>query len=115
MMPPPIQLARAVISRVKVMSHLDIAETRLPQDGRIELNIAGNPDTANPQFQAGAIDKVGKTTAEMTLANLKLSYDFADYTLVSVSSWYQGEYFSRHACGGSVSSGRLGYRASKID
>ena len=43
MMPPPIQLARAVISRVKVMSHLDIAETRLPQDGRIELNIAGNP------------------------------------------------------------------------
>ena len=43
MMPPPIQLARAVISRVKVMSDLDIAETRLPQDGRIELNIAANP------------------------------------------------------------------------
>lgn len=43
MMPPPIQLARAVISRVKVMSNLDIAETRLPQDGRIELNIGGNP------------------------------------------------------------------------
>jgi type IV pilus assembly protein PilB len=43
MMPPPIQLARAVISRVKVMSSLDIAETRLPQDGRIELNVGGNP------------------------------------------------------------------------
>lgn len=43
MMPPPIQLARAVISRVKVMSNLDIAETRLPQDGRIELNIGGRP------------------------------------------------------------------------
>ncbi len=43
MMPPPIQLARALISRVKVMSNLDIAETRLPQDGRIELNIGGNP------------------------------------------------------------------------
>ena len=43
MMPPPIQLARAVISRVKVMSSLDIAETRLPQDGRIELNISGRP------------------------------------------------------------------------
>ncbi|MFN0059061.1 MAG: type II secretion system ATPase GspE [Planctomycetota bacterium] len=41
--PPPIQLARAVISRVKVMANLDIAETRLPQDGRIELNIGGNP------------------------------------------------------------------------
>ncbi|MCI0651615.1 MAG: type II secretion system ATPase GspE [Planctomycetes bacterium] len=43
MMPPPVQLARAVISRVKVMSNLDIAETRLPQDGRIELNIGGKP------------------------------------------------------------------------
>ncbi|HIN81025.1 MAG TPA: pilus assembly protein PilB [Planctomycetes bacterium] len=43
MMPPPIQLARAVISRVKVMANLDIAETRLPQDGRIELNIGGRP------------------------------------------------------------------------
>jgi len=43
MMPPPLQLARAVISRIKVMSNLDIAETRLPQDGRIELNIAGRP------------------------------------------------------------------------
>jgi type IV pilus assembly protein PilB len=32
-----------VISRVKVMANLDIAETRLPQDGRIELNIGGNP------------------------------------------------------------------------
>ncbi len=43
MMPPPIHLAKAVISRVKVMANLDIAETRLPQDGRIELNVGGNP------------------------------------------------------------------------
>ncbi|MBN1442757.1 MAG: Flp pilus assembly complex ATPase component TadA [Planctomycetes bacterium] len=43
MMPPPPHLARALISRVKVMSNLDIAETRLPQDGRIELNVGGNP------------------------------------------------------------------------
>ena len=43
MMPPPLHLARALISRVKVMSNLDIAETRLPQDGRIELNVGGNP------------------------------------------------------------------------
>jgi type IV pilus assembly protein PilB len=38
---PPQHLAPALISRVKVMSGLDIAETRLPQDGRIELNIGG--------------------------------------------------------------------------
>jgi len=41
--PPPKHLAEPLISRVKVMSNLDIAETRLPQDGRIELRIAGRP------------------------------------------------------------------------
>jgi type IV pilus assembly protein PilB len=38
---PPVHLAPALISRVKVMSGLDIAETRLPQDGRIEITIGG--------------------------------------------------------------------------
>src|SRR5260370_2044053 len=33
----------AIPSRIKVMSNLDIAERRLPQDGRIELNVGGNP------------------------------------------------------------------------
>ena len=42
MVPPPRHLANAVVSRVKVMSDLDIAERRLPQDGRIELNVGGN-------------------------------------------------------------------------
>ncbi len=43
MMPPPRHLALAITSRIKVMANLDIAETRLPQDGRIELNMGGNP------------------------------------------------------------------------
>jgi type IV pilus assembly protein PilB len=43
MVPPPRHLANAIISRIKVMSELDIAERRLPQDGRIELNVGGNP------------------------------------------------------------------------
>jgi type IV pilus assembly protein PilB len=38
---PPRELAAPLISRVKVISKLDIAETRLPQDGRIELTIGG--------------------------------------------------------------------------
>jgi type IV pilus assembly protein PilB len=42
MVPPPRHLAMAISSRIKVMSNLDIAERRLPQDGRIELNIGGN-------------------------------------------------------------------------
>ena len=36
-------LAAVVVSRIKVMSKLDIAEKRLPQDGRISLRIAGRP------------------------------------------------------------------------
>jgi len=43
MIPPPRHLAPAIISRVKVMSNLDIAEHRLPQDGRIELMVQGAP------------------------------------------------------------------------
>ena len=42
MVPPPRHLAMAIASRIKVMSNLDIAERRMPQDGRIELNLGGN-------------------------------------------------------------------------
>jgi type IV pilus assembly protein PilB len=41
MSPPPRHLALPVISRVKVMASMNIAERRLPQDGRIQKNIAG--------------------------------------------------------------------------
>jgi general secretion pathway protein E len=42
--PPNIRLLQAsVISRLKVMAHLDIAERRLPQDGRINLELLGQP------------------------------------------------------------------------
>src|SRR5258708_12973670 len=40
-MSPPRKLAPAVISRVKIMANLDIAERRLPQDGRIRLRVQG--------------------------------------------------------------------------
>jgi general secretion pathway protein E len=38
---PPARLAPAIISRIKIMSKLDIAERRLPQDGRIKLAVRG--------------------------------------------------------------------------
>lgn len=38
---PPRRLSGAVISRIKIMASLDIAERRLPQDGRIKLRILG--------------------------------------------------------------------------
>jgi type IV pilus assembly protein PilB len=43
MQPPPKALAMAIVSRVKVMAKLDIAERRLPQDGRIELTLNNAP------------------------------------------------------------------------
>jgi type IV pilus assembly protein PilB len=43
MIPPPRHLAMPIVSRIKVMSNLDIAEHRLPQDGRIELMVGGQP------------------------------------------------------------------------
>ena len=43
MIPPPKHIAAALSSRIKVMASLDIAERRLPQDGRISLSVQGNP------------------------------------------------------------------------
>jgi len=43
MVPPPKHIAVAISSRLKVMAELDIAERRLPQDGRIALVVGGNP------------------------------------------------------------------------
>ncbi len=43
MAPPPLTLAIPVISRIKVLSELNIAERRVPQDGRIKITIEGSP------------------------------------------------------------------------
>src|SRR5258708_5789305 len=43
MVPPPRHLAFAITTRIKVMANLDIAERRMPQDGRIELTLDGHP------------------------------------------------------------------------
>lgn len=43
MPPPPLTLASAIISRIKILSNLDIAERRIPQDGRIQKRYAGRP------------------------------------------------------------------------
>jgi len=43
-MRPPLKLRNAITSRLKIMASLDIAERRLPQDGRIKLKIGGNKE-----------------------------------------------------------------------
>ena len=43
MQAPPRELARPIISRVKILSGLNISETRIPQDGRIQTKFGGKP------------------------------------------------------------------------
>jgi len=43
-MKPPIRLKNALVSRLKIMARLDIAERRLPQDGRIKLRVQGGKE-----------------------------------------------------------------------
>ena len=43
-MKPPMKLKNAIVSRIKIMSNLDIAERRLPQDGRIKLKLSKNKE-----------------------------------------------------------------------
>jgi general secretion pathway protein E len=40
--PPPADMARAIVSRVKILAGLNIAERRLPQDGRARVNVRGH-------------------------------------------------------------------------
>jgi len=44
MMKPPYKLKNAITSRIKIMAELDIAERRLPQDGRIKIKLGGGKD-----------------------------------------------------------------------
>ncbi len=49
---PPARLAAAIISRIKIMARLDIAERRLPQDGRIRWPCAARTSiSASPRFR----------------------------------------------------------------
>ncbi len=58
-MRPARSLAPLIVSRVKVMAELDIAEKRLPQDGRISLRVAGRPvDVRVSTLPAGRGERV---------------------------------------------------------
>jgi type IV pilus assembly protein PilB len=73
MAPPPKHLALPVISRIKVMSNLNIAERRLPQDGRIQLSLAGRQvdlrvSTLPTQYGESVVLRV----LDRTVVNLEL-------------------------------------------
>ncbi|MBC7931626.1 MAG: Flp pilus assembly complex ATPase component TadA, partial [Rubrivivax sp.] len=50
-MHPPLRLRDALISRIKIMSKLDIAEKRLPQDGRIKIKLKAHGPAAGRSHQ----------------------------------------------------------------
>ncbi|MBI4025252.1 MAG: Flp pilus assembly complex ATPase component TadA [Verrucomicrobia bacterium] len=90
MSPPPKQMALAVISRIKVMSNLNIAERRTPQDGRILLNIAGRPvdlrvSTLPTQHGESVVLRVlDRSVVSLELDNLgmpKRIYDYVCHTI----------------------------------
>jgi len=81
MAPPPKNLAPAVIARVKVMSSLNIAERRVPQDGRIKTTISGRAidlrvSTLPTQFGESVVLRIlDKTVVNLDLANLSMQPD----------------------------------------
>ena len=76
---PQKGIANAVVSRIKVMARLDIAEKRLPQDGRIGLRIAGAPvDVRVSTIPAGYGERVvlrllDKRAGKLDLAQLGMA------------------------------------------
>ena len=54
-MAPPMKYRDAIVSRVKIMSKLDIAEKRLPQDGRIKIRYADNGVTKDIDFRVSCL------------------------------------------------------------
>ena len=78
---PQKAIANAVVSRIKVMAKLDIAERRLPQDGRIGLRVAGRPvDVRVSTIPAGRGERVvlrllDKQAGKLDLAQLGMSGD----------------------------------------
>jgi type IV pilus assembly protein PilB len=85
MMPPPRHLSVAISSRIKVMAQLDIAERRLPQDGRIPLTIAGNPvdlriSTLPTMFGESVVMRVlDRSVVQLDLEKIGLRDDEMDH------------------------------------
>jgi type IV pilus assembly protein PilB len=75
----PKQMQAAVISRLKIMGELDIAERRLPQDGRVSIRFAGQPmDLRIAVLPTTHGEKVilriiGRLTEDLGLADLGMS------------------------------------------
>ena len=71
--PPPPRLQAAVISRIKIMARLDIAERRLPQDGRIRLTVRGH----EIDFRVSTVPSLhGESVVLRVLDRTAVEFDF---------------------------------------
>ena len=91
MAPPPKNLASAVIARVKVLSSLNIAERRVPQDGRIKTTISGRQidlrvSTLPTQFGESVVLRIlDKTVVNLSLEALSMHDDIKEGIRAMVS------------------------------
>lgn len=91
MAPPPRQLGLPIISRIKVMSGLNIAEKRLPQDGRIQLTIGGHQidlrvSTLPTQFGESVVLRVlDQSSVSLEIENLGMTDDIYDYFIRDIN------------------------------
>ncbi len=85
MSPPPRSLATAVTSRIKVMSSMNIAERRVPQDGRIQTTMAGRQvdlrvSTLPTQFGESVVLRVlDRTTVRLDLDAIGMPQRIYEY------------------------------------
>ncbi len=71
---PPRQLAAAITSRIKIMARLDIAERRMPQDGRIKMAVRGQ----DVDFRVSTIPSLyGETVVLRILDRSAVAFDYA--------------------------------------
>lgn len=85
MAPPPVHLALAIISRIKVMSNMNIAERRVPQDGRIVKQVGDRQvdmrvSTLPTQYGESVVLRVlDRSSVNLSLENLHLPEETYEY------------------------------------
>jgi type IV pilus assembly protein PilB len=91
MSPPPKHLALPVTSRLKVMANLNISERRLPQDGRISINLAGKQidlriSTLPTQFGESVVLRVlDRSAVNLEIETLGLPKFVLQYTIEAIN------------------------------
>ncbi|MBL9177933.1 MAG: type II/IV secretion system protein [Verrucomicrobiaceae bacterium] len=85
MAPPPVHLANSIISRVKVMANMNIAERRIPQDGRIMTTVGGKAvdmrvNSLPTQHGESVVLRVlDRSSIQLELSDLGMSDGLKDY------------------------------------